>query len=85
MRCRTAAAKAWWRSSIEARGASIWADLTRAAQQAGQAFDDPTVLTALWDLVWAGLVTNDSLAPLFARLAAQAGASGRGLWGHCSL
>jgi micrococcal nuclease len=28
---------------------------------------------------------NDSFAPLFARLAAQAGASGRGLWGHCSL
>ena len=24
----------------------------------------PTVLAALWDLVWAGLVTNDSLAPL---------------------
>jgi len=46
------------------RGASFWADLVRAAQQAGQAFDDPTVLTALWDLVWAGLVTNDSLAPL---------------------
>ena len=28
---------------------------------------------------------NDSFAPLFARLAAQAGASGRGLWGQCSL
>ena len=28
---------------------------------------------------------NDSFAPLFARLAAQAGASSRGLWGHCSL
>jgi micrococcal nuclease len=26
---------------------------------------------------------NDSFAPLFARLAAQAGAAGRGLWGHC--
>ena len=49
---------------LDARGASFWADLTRAAQQAGQAFDDPTVLAALWDLVWAGLVTNDSLAPL---------------------
>jgi ATP-dependent Lhr-like helicase len=46
------------------RGASFWADLTRAAQQAGQPFDDATVLTSLWDLVWAGLVTNDSLAPL---------------------
>ena len=49
---------------LDQRGASFWADLTHAAQQAGQPFDDPTVLAALWDLVWAGLVTNDSLAPL---------------------
>jgi micrococcal nuclease len=28
---------------------------------------------------------NDSFAPLFARLAARAGAAGRGLWGHCAL
>jgi ATP-dependent Lhr-like helicase len=49
---------------LRARGASFWADLTRAAQLAGQPYDDPTVLDALWDLVWAGLVTNDSLAPL---------------------
>jgi micrococcal nuclease len=28
---------------------------------------------------------NDSFADLFARLAARAGAEGRGLWGHCSL
>jgi micrococcal nuclease len=28
---------------------------------------------------------NDSFAPLFGRLAARAGASGRGLWGHCAL
>ena len=28
---------------------------------------------------------NDSYASLFARLAARAGAAGRGLWGHCSL
>ena len=27
---------------------------------------------------------NDSFAPLFARLAARAGAAGRGLWGRCS-
>ncbi len=49
---------------LEARGASFWADLTRAAQAAEQPYDDATVLRALWDLVWAGLVTNDSLAPL---------------------
>ncbi|HEY9556837.1 MAG TPA: DEAD/DEAH box helicase, partial [Acidimicrobiales bacterium] len=46
------------------RGASFWTDLTRAAQLAEQPYDDATVLRALWDLVWAGLVTNDSLAPL---------------------
>ena len=28
---------------------------------------------------------NDSFAALFARLAARAGAAGRGLWGHCPL
>jgi micrococcal nuclease len=28
---------------------------------------------------------NDSFAPMFARLAARAGAAGRGLWGHCPL
>jgi ATP-dependent Lhr-like helicase len=49
---------------LEGRGASFWSDLTRAAQVADQPYDDPTVLAALWDLVWAGLVTNDSLAPL---------------------
>jgi ATP-dependent Lhr-like helicase len=31
------------------------------------------VLEALWDLVWAGRVTNDSLAPLRARLGARSG------------
>ena len=49
---------------LERRGASFWVDLTRAAQEAAEPYDDPTVLRALWDLVWAGLVTNDSLTPL---------------------
>jgi ATP-dependent Lhr-like helicase len=31
--------------------------------------DDPTVASALWDLVWSGRVTNDTLAPLRALLA----------------
>lgn len=53
------------------RGASFWADLGRAAQDAGQPYDDATVLVALWDLVWAGLVTNDSLAPLRAFVGGQ--------------
>jgi ATP-dependent Lhr-like helicase len=49
---------------LRQRGASFWSDLVRAVQNAGQPYDDATVLAALWDLVWAGLVTNDSLAPL---------------------
>ena len=35
-----------------------------AAAGRAAATTTPTVLAALWDLVWAGLVTNDSLAPL---------------------
>ncbi|WP_041767750.1 Lhr family helicase [Leifsonia xyli] len=32
--------------------------------ESGAPVDDSTLVTALWDLVWAGLVTNDTLAPL---------------------
>ncbi|MDY7104365.1 MAG: DEAD/DEAH box helicase [Actinomycetota bacterium] len=49
---------------LEHRGASFWPDLQRAVGAADLAYDDETVLAALWDLVWAGLVTNDSLAPV---------------------
>ena len=42
------------------RGASFWTQLKAAAP--GTADDE--LLAALWDLVWAGEVTNDSLAPL---------------------
>jgi ATP-dependent helicase Lhr and Lhr-like helicase len=34
--------------------------------------DDPALLLALWELVWAGRVTNDTLAPLRALLAGRA-------------
>jgi ATP-dependent Lhr-like helicase len=37
---------------------------------AGGAVDDGDLARVLWDLVWAGLVTNDTLAPLRARLGA---------------
>ncbi len=42
------------------RGASFWNSL-RAALPAAT---DAEILAALWDLVWAGEVTNDTLAPL---------------------
>ena len=50
-------------------GASFWPDLVAAAQEASLPYDTETVLAALWDLVWAGEVTNDSLASLRARIA----------------
>jgi ATP-dependent Lhr-like helicase len=51
------------RAELGARGASFFADLSR---RVGGFERD--VLDALWDLVWAGEATNDTLAPLRARL-----------------
>ena len=52
---------------------------SQAAADRGLPYDDADVLAALWDLVWAGVVTNDSLAPLRALVVGPAGggASGR--------
>jgi ATP-dependent Lhr-like helicase len=66
-------------TQLSERGASFWQDLVAAAHRSGGRYEDPEVLEALWDLVWAGLVTNDSLAPLRAlaeRTSAQRGGSG---------
>jgi ATP-dependent Lhr-like helicase len=52
------------RAHLAQRGASFWPELVAAAQSAGCDYDDRSVLGALWDLVWAGEVTNDSLTPL---------------------
>jgi ATP-dependent Lhr-like helicase len=49
---------------LASRGASFWPELVHAVASAGLRYDDGEVLAALWDLVWAGLVTNDSLTPL---------------------
>ena len=57
------------RNRLHDRGASFWPDLVAAAQAASLPYDPETVLAALWDLVWSGEVTNDSLAPLRARIA----------------
>ena len=57
------------RAHLQHRGASFWADLVGAVAEAGADYDDPSVLAALWDLVWAGEVSNDSLAPLRAFVA----------------
>jgi ATP-dependent Lhr-like helicase len=52
------------RERLAAHGASFWPDLAAAAGTG----DERVVLRALWDLVWAGEVTNDTLAPLRAFL-----------------
>jgi ATP-dependent Lhr-like helicase len=57
---------------LAARGASFWPDLVAAVQAGGLPYDQETVLAALWDLVWAGEVTNDSLAPVRALVSGRA-------------
>ena len=63
------------REHLRAHGASFWNQLRGAAPAAS----DTELLAALWDLVWAGEVTNDSLAPLRAFLSGgRGGRAGRG-------
>ncbi len=57
------------RETLERRGAVFWNDLMLAA---GTDADPTSVLTALWDLVWAGEVTNDALTPLRAVVSGSA-------------
>jgi ATP-dependent Lhr-like helicase len=55
------------RRMLAERGARFFTQLREAAPQA----NDTELLTALWDLVWTGEVTNDSLAPLRALLSSK--------------
>jgi ATP-dependent helicase Lhr and Lhr-like helicase len=48
------------RRQLADHGASFWGQIRAAAPGA----QDQELLAALWDLVWAGEVTNDSLSPL---------------------
>jgi ATP-dependent Lhr-like helicase len=52
------------RGHLVARGAVFWSDIVGAVSEAGLPVSDQPILMALWDLVWAGEVTNDSLTPL---------------------
>lgn len=58
-------AEAVW-GALRSGGALFFRDLAdRVARGAGGAvFSDADLVAALWELVWAGCVTNDSLAPL---------------------
>ena len=55
------------RLHLEARGASFFRDIYAAAGGG----DPGSVLDALWDLVWAGEVSNDTFAPLRSFLVAS--------------
>ena len=62
------------RTALAERGASFWGQLRSTVRGA----TDGELLAALWDLVWAGEVTNDSLTPLRAvLLGARSGKSAR--------
>ncbi|WP_345415655.1 ATP-dependent helicase [Actinomycetospora chlora] len=71
--------------ALEAGGALFFRQLTERAhaglredgETAGSLPDDATVVAALWDLVWAGLATNDTLAPVRA-LVSGGGSRGSG-------
>ena len=62
------------RTVLDERGAVFWNQLRAGAPGT----KDDELLTALWDLVWAGEVTNDSLAPLRAVAAPVGGMAVRG-------
>ncbi|HVE93162.1 MAG TPA: DEAD/DEAH box helicase, partial [Actinomycetota bacterium] len=62
------------RERLTGRGASFWPELLAAADHP----DDQTVLAALWDLVWAGEVTNDTFAPVRALLSGRRKAASTG-------
>ncbi len=52
------------------RLADVVGGLVAAAAGSSQSVDDKALEAALWDLVWAGLVSNDTLAPVRALTAA---------------
>ena len=60
------------REHLGARGASFYRDLFGAVRGT----NDREVLDALWDLVWAGEVTNDTFAPLRALRWKRTGSGG---------
>ncbi len=66
------------RAFLARRGAVFWNDLVVAVQDAEVDYSERSVLTGLWDLVWAGEVTNDAFTPLRAVLggAVPKGSSG---------
>ncbi|HTE53390.1 MAG TPA: DEAD/DEAH box helicase, partial [Kofleriaceae bacterium] len=58
--------------ALGARGASFQVELEQSSGLAGDA-----LTAALWELVWAGLITNDTFAPLRSRAARRPGRAPR--------
>jgi ATP-dependent Lhr-like helicase len=54
--------------ALSGGGAVFFRTLFDQVYKAGQQVSDADLVTAVWDLVWAGLLTNDTLAPLRAAL-----------------
>ncbi|MDG1367473.1 MAG: DEAD/DEAH box helicase, partial [Acidimicrobiales bacterium] len=63
------------RAHLRERGASFWPDLVAAVEAADLPYGTDAVHIALWDLVWAGEVTNDSLAPVRSLISGSKSAS----------
>ncbi len=59
------------RAHLVAHGASFWNQLRGGVAAAGVDATEAELLAALWDLVWVGEVTNDSLAPVRAVVAGR--------------
>jgi ATP-dependent helicase Lhr and Lhr-like helicase len=55
-------------------GAFFFRQLADSVAQRAGVRDDAELATALWDLAWAGLITNDTIAPLRALVAGGRGA-----------
>jgi ATP-dependent Lhr-like helicase len=66
------------RDELAAGGASFWPQLVAAVARSGEPYDDRAVLAALWDLVWAGEVTNDSMAAVRAMVGGRGGGRSAG-------
>jgi ATP-dependent Lhr-like helicase len=62
---------------LRTRGASFLMELMQALERAGLKLDKDAFESALWDLVWAGEITNDTFAPLRALGGTRAPKRGR--------
>ncbi|QTE30606.1 Lhr family helicase [Pengzhenrongella sicca] len=68
---------AFFLGGLAGRVGALLAAEVAPTQAAGAAPTQAALTTALWDLVWAGLVTNDGLTPLRARLGSGGGTAHR--------